>query len=173
MQSSRTNTFNPSDYECPITKQTLRHPVRASDGKVYELQALHACIVQRHLLLSPLTRQRLTSVSMEIELKQQIDRLDLTESDRYENYDAAMMFEEIQTTLGKPDAAPFKFFSHPLLTPMGFAVGVVPNALLLAGLVYLAIELSNTPPQILLAVAGLVGSLIVTENLCTQAARRV
>src|SRR3989338_776076 len=59
-------------YRCPITLQIFSEPVVASDGHVYEEEALIKCINQ-HNNMSPITRQKITSYNKCIMIKDEVN----------------------------------------------------------------------------------------------------
>ncbi|KTD46975.1 hypothetical protein Lrub_1897 [Legionella rubrilucens] len=83
---------------CPITHEPMRHPVYAYPHH-YELSALLDWFKEGHRT-SPLTREKVTYVIYDKELKRELDTLN--PADRYQEYDGTAAFKELQSCLNHP-----------------------------------------------------------------------
>lgn len=86
---NRNENIDASDmYRCPLTLEIIRHPVFASDGRRYEARDLSEW-VRRGNVISPVSKQPLTSITYDHALKNELDTIyseDRSE-DRHEDYE--------------------------------------------------------------------------------------
>ncbi|MDX1838385.1 hypothetical protein DIZ81_11035 [Legionella taurinensis] len=88
----------PTTFFCPITHEPMRHPVYVYPHH-YELSALLDWFKQGHRT-SPLTREQVAYVIYDKDFKQKLDTLNPV--DRYQEYDGAAAFNELQACLNHP-----------------------------------------------------------------------
>lgn len=86
-------------YLCPLTSQVFRHPVKASDGYAYELEALLLHLKSGNKT-SPMTGESIDYVTYDLQLKNAIDGLNL--GHRYADYDKTAPLQEINSLLALP-----------------------------------------------------------------------
>jgi hypothetical protein len=82
-------------YHCPLSLGIMRHPVLASDGHHYELCELLKYFESSERLISPITKQSITSVIYDMNLKSTIDKIFGEDPDREKNYNHKLHLEKI------------------------------------------------------------------------------
>lgn len=90
--------MNSDLIRCPLTLQTLRHPILASDGRHYELRDLYKWLIKTdNQKISPFTRQPFTLVIYDCHLKQALDEMDIPE--RYKDYNTEKYLNTLLTAV--------------------------------------------------------------------------
>lgn len=84
---------------CPLTNKQMRHPVLASDGYHYELNALLQRILNNQLK-SPLTQKRITYIQYDLLLKKEIDAE--SPADHYPDYNKQWRLNLLKSLLPLP-----------------------------------------------------------------------